>query len=134
MPQGEKAVFRVSVGGISSNGVYNAQPFGTKLFNYLQTIVDKINALERSVKALTPATITSYETAAITADTAAAAAATSGDLITANLQRQIAREQRDKSLELITANNVLESLGTLSQTPPILEDINTDINQYIKIP
>lgn len=53
----EYAVFRVAAGGLALNTVLNANPFLNRLFDYLETMKAKIDALETMINLINPALI-----------------------------------------------------------------------------
>lgn len=135
IPEGEESIFRVSAGGVAGNRVLNADPFTERLFNYLDTIVNKINALERAVNAIAPGATAAYQAAATAADSAAALAASAGDVVNAAIQRQIAQEQTDQAAEVTSSTSAVGSLGGLTPAAQIKDEAtNQDINPYVMIP
>lgn len=135
IPEGEDAIFRVSAGGAADNRVLNADPFTERLFSYLDTIVNKVNALERAVNAIAPGATAAYEAAAAAAATAATGFTAAGDVINAAIQREIAQQQTDQAIEVTNSTSAVGSLGGLTPAAQVKdESINQDVNPYVMIP
>jgi len=120
IPEGEDAIFRVSAGGVAGNRVLNADPFTERLFNYLDTIVNKVNALERAVNAIAPGTTAAYEAAAVAADATAPGTGTPIRQQSANMQSAIT--------EASTLGGLLPADQVRDQS------ITQDVNPYVNIP
>lgn len=120
IPEGEEAIFRVSAGGVAGNRVLNADPFTERLFSYLDTIVNKVNALERAVNAIAPGVTAAYEAAAVAADATAPGTGT---------------PIRQQSTDMINAIAEASALGVISPAAQVRdESINQDVNPYVSIP
>lgn len=120
IPEGEDAIFRVSVGGVAGNRILNADPFTERLFNYLDTIVNKVNALERAVNAIAPGATAAYEAAAVAADVTAPGTGT---------------PIRQQSIDMQSAITEAATLGALTSADAIKDEtINQDVNPYVNIP
>ncbi len=119
IPEGEEAIFRVSAGGVAGNRVLNADPFTERLFSYLDTIVNKVNALERAVNAMSSGTVAAYNAAAAVADLNAPGTGT---------------PIRQQSTDML---NALTESAALVLTPAEQvkdEAITSDVNPYVMIP
>lgn len=120
IPQGEQATFRVSAGGVADNRVLNADPFTERLFSYLDTIVNKVSALERAVNAIAPGVSAAYEAAAVAADSSAPG---TGEVI------------RQQSRDMQQAVTEAAALGVITPAAQVKDEtINQDVNPYVNIP
>jgi outer membrane murein-binding lipoprotein Lpp len=120
IPEGEDAIFRVSAGGVASNRILNADPFTERLFSYLDTIVNKVNALERAVNAIAPGVSAAYEAAAVAADATAPGTGT---------------PIRQQSLDMQQALVEASALGVITPAAQVKDEtINQDVNPYVNIP
>lgn len=135
IPEGEDAIFRVSAGGVAGNRVLNADPFTERLFNYLDTIVNKVNALEQAVNAIAPGAAAAYQAASTVAATASAAAFSAGDPVNGELQRQVAQQQANQAGDVTSSTSAVGALGGLAAAAQVKDEtINQDVNPYVSIP
>jgi len=114
-----QAAFRVSAGGNASNFVLNAVPHLDRLYNYIGTLQQKIDALEAAVNAMAPGVVAAYEAAAAAADVAAPG---SGAPI------------RQQSTDATNALAEATALGPLTPATTIREESDQDVNAYVIIP
>lgn len=110
---------RISAGGTANNRVLNAVPFMDRLFAYIKTLQDKIDALEQAVNAMSPGMVATLEAAAAAADAAAPGTG---------------QPFRDLSQDIQESVADAAALGPLTSADDIRSEADADVNSYIKTP